>query len=179
MSTPAATSPPERTGACLCGAIKYRQVGESAYDTVCHCIPCRRWTGSVAFAAAICPKEVRTLTTKRCYREEQKKKRRTRSTQSLPTQSPPTTTTIKMTRSLKISKSHPSQLSHRNPNKPNSRPSQTLTQKKSTNPIIHPDPNNPIFHFNPIVHPKAQFQTLRFLSQPKTTMSYPQTHSQI
>jgi hypothetical protein len=86
-----------------------------------------------------------------------------------------------MTRSLKISKSHPSQLSHRNPNKPNSRPPRTLThsKKKSTNPIIHSDPNNPIFHFNPIVHPKAQFQTLRFLSQPKTTMSYPQTHSQI
>ena len=55
MTTPA---PRERTGACLCGRIKYRVLGESVYDTFCHCIPCRKWTGSVAFTAAICPKEV-------------------------------------------------------------------------------------------------------------------------
>jgi hypothetical protein len=57
MSTPA-PAPRERTGACLCGRIKYRVVGDSRYDTFCHCIPCRKWTGSVAFTASICPKEV-------------------------------------------------------------------------------------------------------------------------
>jgi len=58
MTTPA---PRERTGACLCGRIKYRVLGESVYDTFCHCIPCRKWTGSVAFTAAICPKEGFTI----------------------------------------------------------------------------------------------------------------------
>jgi hypothetical protein len=63
MTTPAPTTPPprERTGACLCGGIKYKLTMESVYDTFCHCIPCQKWTGSVAFAAAICPKEVRYL----------------------------------------------------------------------------------------------------------------------
>jgi len=60
--TDPAPPPRERTGACLCGRIKYRQVGDSVYDTFCHCIPCRKWTGSVAFTAAICPKEGFTIT---------------------------------------------------------------------------------------------------------------------
>jgi hypothetical protein len=73
MSTPAPPAPPaprERTGACLCGRIKYRVVGDSRYDTFCHCIPCRKWTGSVAFTASICPKEV---CEGECPREDEKK----------------------------------------------------------------------------------------------------------
>jgi hypothetical protein len=88
MTTPApATTPPrERTGACLCGRIKYRLVGESVYDTFCHCIPCRKWTGSVALTASICPKEVCTLTMEGYYcTVEKKPQRRKEETQPNPT----------------------------------------------------------------------------------------------
>ncbi|USW49004.1 Putative CENP-V/GFA domain, Mss4-like superfamily protein [Septoria linicola] len=49
-----------RTGQCLCGAIKYSLSGPSAtpiYSTVCHCLNCRRVTGSAFLCASICHKE--------------------------------------------------------------------------------------------------------------------------
>jgi hypothetical protein len=120
MTTSATTSPPERTGTCLCGAIKYRQVGSSVYDTVCHCIPCRKWTGSVAFAAAICPKEVSTDKEDAVAHKVEKKRRKEGNPTTTQHHSKPNhhhhRTTIKMTRSSENMQNpiiHPSQLSHR------------------------------------------------------------------
>jgi hypothetical protein len=122
MTTPApATTPPrERTGACLCGRIKYRLVGESVYDTFCHCIPCQKWTGSVALTASICPKEVCTLTMEGYYcREEASKKKRRNPTQPNHYMYPTQSLRKEMTRSLKIKQSHHSQHSHLFRPKPN------------------------------------------------------------
>lgn len=43
VQTPAA----ERTGACLCGAVRLRVRGLVPEIRVCHCKRCQRWTGSV------------------------------------------------------------------------------------------------------------------------------------
>ena len=41
------------SGRCLCGAVTYEVRGPLRDVVLCHCIECRRWTGSVgAFAAA-------------------------------------------------------------------------------------------------------------------------------
>lgn len=51
-----------KTGSCLCGKITYRFEGDSAtplYNTVCHCLNCRKWLGSAFLTASICPKSVR------------------------------------------------------------------------------------------------------------------------
>ncbi|KAK4612165.1 Putative glutathione-dependent formaldehyde-activating enzyme [Fulvia fulva] len=53
-------SSPTKTGQCLCGAIKYKLAGPSAkpyYNTVCHCLNCRRATGSAFLLASICPRD--------------------------------------------------------------------------------------------------------------------------
>lgn len=57
MST--ATNPPSttRTGQCLCGSIKYSISGTTVYNTICHCLNCRRVTGSAFLCASICYKE--------------------------------------------------------------------------------------------------------------------------
>lgn len=39
----------ERTGGCLCGAVRYRTRGAPAWVAHCHCTSCRRTTGA-AFA---------------------------------------------------------------------------------------------------------------------------------
>lgn len=36
----------ERTGGCLCGAVRYRLTAEPKYVTHCHCADCRRSTGA-------------------------------------------------------------------------------------------------------------------------------------
>ncbi|EME40126.1 hypothetical protein DOTSEDRAFT_137721 [Dothistroma septosporum NZE10] len=54
------TSPTPKSGQCLCGAIKYELSGPSAtpyYNTICHCLNCRRATGSAFLAASICPRD--------------------------------------------------------------------------------------------------------------------------
>ncbi len=50
-----------RTGACLCGKIKYLLQGKAAtpiHNTVCHCLSCQRITGSALLVASIVHKEV-------------------------------------------------------------------------------------------------------------------------
>ena len=43
---------PRATGRCLCGAVTYEVRGLLRDVILCHCVECRRWTGSVgAFAA--------------------------------------------------------------------------------------------------------------------------------
>jgi hypothetical protein len=45
---------PRATGRCLCGAVTYEVRGPLRDVVICHCVECRRWsgTGAGAFAAA-------------------------------------------------------------------------------------------------------------------------------
>jgi hypothetical protein len=45
---------PRATGRCLCGAVTYEVRGQVRDVVLCHCVECRRWsgTGAGAFAAA-------------------------------------------------------------------------------------------------------------------------------
>jgi hypothetical protein len=46
-------TPPRATGRCLCGAVTYEVRGQLRDIVLCHCIECRRWSGSAgAFAGA-------------------------------------------------------------------------------------------------------------------------------
>lgn len=54
MSEPSQT----RTGACLCGRVKFTFEGSPLWNTVCYCLNCRRYSGSALYTAAICPKNV-------------------------------------------------------------------------------------------------------------------------
>ena len=36
----------EITGGCLCGRVRYKLAGESAFSGLCHCRNCQRYTGS-------------------------------------------------------------------------------------------------------------------------------------
>jgi hypothetical protein len=38
--------PVERTGGCLCGAVRYRVLGEPVHVGRCHCADCRKESGS-------------------------------------------------------------------------------------------------------------------------------------
>jgi hypothetical protein len=42
----------ERTGGCLCGAVRYRVRGALRPVVICHCTQCRRMTGHVMAATA-------------------------------------------------------------------------------------------------------------------------------
>ena len=48
------TSEPRATGRCLCGAVTYEVRGLLRDVVLCHCVECRRWsgTGAGAFASA-------------------------------------------------------------------------------------------------------------------------------
>ena len=48
------TSKPRATGRCLCGAVTYEVRGLLRDVVLCHCVECRRWsgTGAGAFASA-------------------------------------------------------------------------------------------------------------------------------
>lgn len=42
-----------RAGGCLCGAVRFRAVPESAEMSVCHCDMCRKWTSSVFMGVGV------------------------------------------------------------------------------------------------------------------------------
>lgn len=43
------------TGACLCGAVKYRLKTEISHAGACHCKMCRTWTGGINLAMHVAP----------------------------------------------------------------------------------------------------------------------------
>jgi hypothetical protein len=132
MTTPA---PRERTGACLCGRIKYRVLGESVYDTFCHCIPCRKWTGSVAFTAAICPKEVSRWCAWRTSRTRRKDKKETQPNRN------PTSFAKRMTCSLSLPHDGESQIpTSRRAQFPIHRPWDSTISIPNSHPKIYPNP---------------------------------------
>jgi hypothetical protein len=52
--SPVESAEPRATGRCLCGAVTYEVRGPLRDVVICHCVECRRWsgTGAGAFAAA-------------------------------------------------------------------------------------------------------------------------------
>ena len=46
------TSDPRATGRCLCGAVTYEVRGLLRDVVLCHCVECRRWSGTAAGAFA-------------------------------------------------------------------------------------------------------------------------------
>jgi hypothetical protein len=55
-------SGPVHQGGCLCGAVRYRVVGDPVAVSICHCTNCQRNTGSAFSVNAIFPKEAMTMT---------------------------------------------------------------------------------------------------------------------
>lgn len=45
----------ETSGGCLCGAVRFVAVGEPDRVGLCHCLDCRKHSGTLFFAAAIFP----------------------------------------------------------------------------------------------------------------------------
>jgi hypothetical protein len=43
----------EKTGGCLCGAVRFDASNVPATYSICHCAPCRRWTGSALLEVSI------------------------------------------------------------------------------------------------------------------------------
>ncbi|MCW3796279.1 GFA family protein [Sphingomonas sp. BN140010] len=52
----------ETAGGCLCGAVRVVARGEPARVGLCHCLDCRKHSGTLFFAAAIFPAEAVTIT---------------------------------------------------------------------------------------------------------------------
>ncbi len=50
------------TGQCLCGAITYRVKGEPTRVSYCHCVECRRFTGSPVLIGALVNRDVFEMT---------------------------------------------------------------------------------------------------------------------
>ncbi len=48
-----------KTGSCLCGAVAYEFDGPARPVVVCHCIQCRKQTGSAMHATAVAPENFR------------------------------------------------------------------------------------------------------------------------
>jgi hypothetical protein len=55
-------SAPVHEGGCLCGAIRYRAVGDPVSVTICHCINCQRNSGSAFSVNAVFPQGAVTMT---------------------------------------------------------------------------------------------------------------------
>ena len=49
--------PMERGGGCCCGKVRFVVRGEPKRVGLCHCLDCRKHSGSLFFAAAIFPEE--------------------------------------------------------------------------------------------------------------------------
>lgn len=56
------SSLPVHEGGCLCGAVRYRAVGDPVAVSICHCTNCQRNSGSAFSVNAIFPKEALTMT---------------------------------------------------------------------------------------------------------------------
>ena len=52
----------ERTGGCLCGAVRYRVTAEPLHATHCHCSMCRRASGAAFLTFATFPASALTWT---------------------------------------------------------------------------------------------------------------------
>ena len=48
------------TGKCLCGQISYEVLGKPVYCALCHCVNCKRWTGSGSMWFAVFSEQVCT-----------------------------------------------------------------------------------------------------------------------
>ena len=55
-------SVPIHEGGCLCGAIRYRVVGDPVAVAICHCVNCQRNSGSAFSVSAVFPKGTVTMT---------------------------------------------------------------------------------------------------------------------
>jgi hypothetical protein len=55
------SSAPVHEGGCLCGAIRYRVVGEPMAVAICHCVNCQHNSGSAFSVNVIFPKEALTM----------------------------------------------------------------------------------------------------------------------
>jgi hypothetical protein len=55
-------SVPVHEGGCLCGAIRYRAVGNPVAVSICHCKNCQKNSGSAFSVNAIFPKDTLTMT---------------------------------------------------------------------------------------------------------------------
>ena len=55
------TAVPVHEGGCLCGAVRYRVVGEPSAVSICHCVNCQRNSGSAFSVNAIFPREALTM----------------------------------------------------------------------------------------------------------------------
>ena len=51
----------ETEGGCLCGAVRVAARGEPKRVGLCHCLDCRKHSGTLFFAAAIFPAEQVTV----------------------------------------------------------------------------------------------------------------------
>ena len=49
------------TGGCLCGAVRLVAAGRPYRTGLCHCLDCRKHSGSLFYAAAIFPEEAVTI----------------------------------------------------------------------------------------------------------------------
>lgn len=47
------TSTSEKTGKCLCGAVRFTARAVATNHHICHCGICRRWAGGPVFAASV------------------------------------------------------------------------------------------------------------------------------
>lgn len=52
----------ETSGGCLCGAVRFVAVGEPERVGLCHCLDCRKHSGTLFFAAAIFRQAAVTVT---------------------------------------------------------------------------------------------------------------------
>ena len=50
------------TGGCLCGDVRIEAVGKPYRVGICHCLDCRKHTGSLFHASAIFPEDAVTIT---------------------------------------------------------------------------------------------------------------------
>jgi hypothetical protein len=64
LTTASAGDPaaPVHEGGCLCGAVRYRVVGDPLAVSICHCVNCQRNSGSAFSVNAVFPREALTMT---------------------------------------------------------------------------------------------------------------------